>query len=409
MNISLDRTIRAIAIGLDLAETSSMGNMNLIEEVSSIDYSTHNFSHHSRRVAYISMKLANFLNLDIITKKTIYISSLLHDIGAVSQLHFSHTVDSFIKNHCITGSEILTSFPIFRKMDKIILYHHENFDGSGALHLKGEEIPFESQIIRLSDLVELLYEKDTPPFKQKDFIRNWIKSNSDKIISSTLVDAFLAISQDDMFWFDLENISLLDFILDKISPDLDIYMSLDEFESIGYIFSNIIDSKSKFTAKHSREISKLAYNISTHLGYNREKCQKMKIAGLFHDVGKLAIPTSILDKNGPLTEDEFSIIKSHAYYTFIILDSIGGIDDICNWASNHHEKLDGNGYPRRINPDSLSEESRIMAVCDIFQALTEDRPYREGMSNDKALAIIEDMTEKNLVCKMALNSLKEAL
>jgi putative nucleotidyltransferase with HDIG domain len=386
-----------------------MGNMKLVEEVSNIDYSIHNFSHHSRRVAYISMRLSNALKLDISMKKNIYISALLHDIGAVTELHYSHTVDGFIKNHCVIGADIVQSFPIFNNLPDIILYHHENFDGSGPMKLSHDKIPLESQIIRLSDLVELLYDKDIPCFKQKDFIRDWIKSNSNKIFSSTVVEAFLNVSSTDMFWLDLESLSFMDFILDKVTPNLDIYLTLDEFEAIAYIFSNIIDSKSKFTAKHSREISELAFKISKHLGYSPEKCQKMKIAALFHDVGKLAIPTVILDKNGPLDDDEFSVIKSHAYYTFIILDAIGDIDDIHNWASNHHEKLDGNGYPRGILSKSLSEESRIIAVCDIYQALIEDRPYRRGMTMNKAFSILDDMSNKNFVCENALSFLKETL
>lgn len=409
MKISLDKTLRAISIGLDLAEISSISNINIVEEVSNIDYSTHNFSHHSRKTAYISMRLSNLLDLDINTQKRIYISSLLHDIGAVTELHHSHTANSFVKNHCTIGFHILKSFPIFNSIPEIILYHHENFDGSGPMKLSHDRIPLESQIIRLSDLVELLYNKELPSFKQKDFIRKWIKSHSNKIFSSTIVDAFLKISSNDMFWFDLESLSFMDFILDKVSPNLDIYLNLDEFESIAYIFSNIIDSKSRFTAKHSRAISDLAFKISKHLGYSPVKCQKMKIAGLFHDVGKLAIPTMILDKNGPLNRDEFCIIKSHSYYTFLILDAIGGIDDINNWASNHHEKLDGHGYPRGICDINLPEESRIIAVCDIYQALIEDRPYRKGMTKDDAFAILDDMSNKNFICKNALSYLKESL
>lgn len=409
MKISLDKTIRAIAIGLDLAQISSLENRNVIEKVSNINFSTHDFSHHSRRTAYISMRLANFLNLDVCIKRNVYISALLHDIGGITEFEHSHMVEGFIKDHCLIGYEILKPFPILKSVPNIVLYHHENFDGSGPMQLTGDKIPLESQIIRLSDLVEILYDENTPSFKQKDYIRNRITSYSGKIFSKPIVDAFLDVSSNDMFWFDLESLSFMDFILDKVSPDLDIYLNLNDFETIAYIFSNIIDSKSKFTAKHSREISELAFRISKHLGYSPEKCQKMKIAGLFHDVGKLAIPSKILDKNGPLTDEEFSIIKSHAYYTSVILDTIGSIDDINNWASNHHEKLDGNGYPKGICHNNISEESRIMTICDIYQALTEDRPYRKGMSKDKAFSILEDMANKNFVCGTALNSLKEAL
>jgi HD-GYP domain-containing protein (c-di-GMP phosphodiesterase class II) len=143
--------------------------------------------------------------------------------------------------------------------------------------------------------------------------------------------------------------------------------------------------------------------------YDEEKCIKMKIAGLLHDIGKLSIPIEILDKNGKLTPEEFDIIKSHVYYTRIILDKIEDIPDISEWASNHHEKLNGAGYPAGITGAELSEESRILAVCDIYQALTEDRPYRCGLKVEKALSIMDDMVDGGFICRDALKHLKSAV
>ena len=222
-----------------------------------------------------------------------------------------------------------------------------------------------------------------------------------------MVDAFLKTAEKDSFWFDLENITFIDSIFSSIAPNTNIYLNLEEFEKIAEIFSRIIDSKSKFTARHSKGISDLAYTISKHIGYPSEKCTKMQIAGLLHDIGKLATPSSILNKNGPLTKEEFSIIKAHVYYTSIILNKIEDIPEISEWASNHHEKLNGNGYPNKLEAKDLSEESRIMAVCDIYQALTEDRPYRKGLSIDEAIDIMNKMAENNDICKNALGYLKE--
>lgn len=409
MKINLNKTIRAMAIALDLAEKSSVRDRDIIERVSNINYSEHEFAHHSRRSAFISMKLNSLINLDAERTKSLYVSTLLHDIGASKGLKCSHSSDSFIKEHCILGSRILEPFPLFNNMSQVILYHHENFNGSGPMGLIGNQIPMESQIIRISDLVELLYDENTPSFKQKDFIKNWVKSNASKIFSKDIVDVFLEISSKDVFWFDMENTSYMDFILDKLSPDLNNDLNLKEFELIADTFSNIIDTKSNFTASHSRGISELAYKISKYLNYPEEKCLKMKIAGLFHDIGKLAIPTSILDKNGPLDQDEFSIIKSHAYYTSIILDNIDENREISSWASNHHEKLNGNGYPKGLSSEELSEESRIIAVCDIYQALTEDRPYRKGMSKDESFSILDNMAKENAICSNTVSYLKSAL
>jgi len=117
----------------------------------------------------------------------------------------------------------------------------------------------------------------------------------------------------------------------------------------------------------------------------------MKVAGHLHDLGKLAVPAEILEKPAKLTEEEFDIIKSHTFYTYSILETISDLDVINAWASFHHERLDGKGYPFRHKGEDLSLGSRIMAVADVFTAITEDRPYRKGMTSDRALQVLQQM------------------
>jgi putative nucleotidyltransferase with HDIG domain len=409
MKISLDKTIRAMSIALDLAEMSSIENKHIVEKVSNVKYSEHAFLHHSTRTTYIALELGKILNIEQKSFEKLYISSLIHDIGAANTLYESHTSEEFVKSHCKTGSDIVSNFPIFNDLSEIILYHHENWNGSGNMHIQGSAIPIESQIIRIADLIALLFKDDISIDKQQNTLINWVKSNSNIIFSEKIANNFLNLSRSDMFWFNIQNIHHLTFMLDKTSPKLDLYLNINQLEVIANIFANIIDKKSTFTAKHSREIAELAYKVSKNIGYSEEKSQKMKIAGLLHDIGKLAIPTSILDKNGPLTSEEFSIIKSHAYFTKVILDRIEDIPDISDWASNHHEKLNGNGYPRNLTSFELSEESRILGVCDIYQALTEDRPYRKGLSKENSFSIIDSMVDDGFICEKAVKYLKDTI
>ena len=111
----------------------------------------------------------------------------------------------------------------------------------------------------------------------------------------------------------------------------------------------------------------------------------LQIAGNLHDVGKLKIPRSILEKPGKLTEREFNVMKEHAYSTFLLLSGIRGLEQVSGWASLHHEKLNGCGYPFRLKGERIPLGSRIMAVADVFSAVTEDRPYRKGMDRSAAL------------------------
>ena len=125
----------------------------------------------------------------------------------------------------------------------------------------------------------------------------------------------------------------------------------------------------------------------------------MRIAGNFHDIGKLVIPNSILEKPGKLTSEEFAVMRCHTYHTFNTLDSIGGLQRIAEWAAYHHEKLDGSGYPFHLTNEEIGTGSRIMAVADIFTAISEDRPYRKGMDNNAIYKVFKRQTDEKLLDK----------
>ena len=122
-----------------------------------------------------------------------------------------------------------------------------------------------------------------------------------------------------------------------------------------------------------------------------------------HDLGKLSVPEEILEKPGKLSPEEFRIIKKHTYYTYRILDVIPGFDEINRWASFHHEKLDGSGYPFRLHEENIPTGSRIMAVSDVFSALTEDRPYRMGLPRQRVVEILGQMSPGGLDSQVVKN------
>jgi HD-GYP domain-containing protein (c-di-GMP phosphodiesterase class II) len=139
---------------------------------------------------------------------------------------------------------------------------------------------------------------------------------------------------------------------------------------------------------HSAGVAATAVSLAEELHFSPRELHLMKAAGYLHDLGKLGVPGRILDKPGKLTSEEYLRVKTHTYFTYRILETIGGMQQIAEWAAFHHERLDGKGYPFRLSGDELTLGSRIMAVADVFTALLEDRPYRKGMSLEEALAII---------------------
>ncbi len=121
------------------------------------------------------------------------------------------------------------------------------------------------------------------------------------------------------------------------------------------------------------------------------------LAGALHDIGKMAVGNEILEKPDKLTDEEFDKMKNHVGYTYLILSQVDGFEDIRDWAALHHEKLNGKGYPFGKTADELNEQERIMACVDIYQALTEERPYKKGMSHEKTCDILDEMAEKGFV------------
>ena len=133
------------------------------------------------------------------------------------------------------------------------------------------------------------------------------------------------------------------------------------------------------------------------MGFDEETAQKMYLAGALHDIGKVAVGNEILEKPGRLTDEEFTTMKDHASYTYYILSEIDDFEELRDWASFHHERLDGTGYPFGKTAADLNTQERMMACVDIYQALTESRPYKQGMSHEKACGILKDMADKGWI------------
>ncbi|MEZ0536809.1 HD-GYP domain-containing protein [Caldicellulosiruptoraceae bacterium PP1] len=391
MKIEVGNLLSAISIVLDIAE----GRIQ-----------------HATKTAYTALRISQKLNIDESFKKKIYYASFLHDIGislSTSQFYKAHVDFSLAKSHSEIGYEVVKKLPLDEDISELVRYHHEAFNGQGPFGLSNGDIPFGSQIITLADQLEIYYDKSIPYYLQVNEIEEWIVKNRGVIFNPDIVDAFLEISSTDKFWLDFEN-SNLRYIINDIAPKGELYFDLEKMSQFAQAMSIIIDKKSSFTNEHSINLQSIAYKIVKDYGFDYETCEKVKIAAYLHDIGKLVVPNEILDKPGNLTKEEFNIIKSHSYYTKIILNQIPPFNgEIAEWAANHHEKVDGSGYPERLDGKSLSLLDRIIGISDVYQALTEDRPYRKGMPQSKAFEIIHDMVKNNKFYSEEFELLKKAV
>lgn len=396
LEIKLGQLLSSLSYALDIAENRYLG--------------------HSKRTAYIACTIAKEMGLSEEDIVDIYYASLIHDIGmaghlsnyTVTEIHYH---DELKKEHCKLGYEILAKLPIKKEIPKYIIYHHEEWNGGGPYRLKGDEIPLASQIIHFADYFELFFVRNKEKglsIYDKDTLYKWLDRYRNKIFNSNICDLFLTIVEKEKFWLDLKSENI-DRVLNILDPGQNILINIHDLRKISEAFSILIDAKSTFTYEHSKGISKITSNFANYLGYNPLMIEKLTIAANLHDIGKFVIPFSILEKPDKLTSSEFEIIKSHAYYTKLILKQVEGIEDIAEWAGNHHEKLNGKGYPEKLDESTLTKEDQIIAFADIYQALTENRPYRKGMAPKSAISIMKDMAENGYICKDMLLDFKQVV
>lgn len=158
----------------------------------------------------------------------------------------------------------------------------------------------------------------------------------------------------------------------------------------------VVDLKDPYTRGHSDRVSFYAYRLAHYAGKSNDFCERVRVAGLFHDMGKLSIPDEVLLKPSRLTDEEFEIIKSHSANGSDLLSAISQFRSILPAVRAHHERIDGNGYPDRLKGEEIPEEARIIAVADTFDAMTSNRQYRSALTFQHACRELERCKGKQL-------------
>lgn len=370
--------------------------ISLFELLKSISYAqdlvSPRLSNHHQQVAYLSYQLAKEMKIPIEEQRDIFFAGLVHDIGALSKNERLEIIENepiYANNHAFIGAKMLEEFMPLQNSAMLIKFHHLAWDKGAGKFFKNENVPIGSHVIHLADRVCSIIKKDCNVLSQIPRIMDYVSARRDIVFEPNTVEALYRLSKVEYIWLDLiSNVPTNRLNTNKIDT---IELDIDAIIELVHILSHIIDFRSSFTARHSAGVSKTAEQLAKLFGFSPVECKIMLIAGYLHDIGKLAVDNEVLEKPGKLNEEEFNQIRSHTYYTYQLLNTIPQFELVKEWAAYHHERIDGKGYPFHLKEKEINLGARIMAVADVFTAITEDRPYREGMEDGQAIRVLNNM------------------
>lgn len=384
MKVNINGLLYALSYALDSVENELLG-MSM---------------GHAKRVAYVSVTLGKALQLSTEKLSDIAVCAVMHD-NAMTQYAYEEAKKSGPDAvnaggiHCLYGEKNLLHFPFRTDMKGVILYHHERADGKGPLRRKGKDTPLASQLIHLADILDKVCDLGNNNETKYQKVLEFLEKSRDELFLGEHVDLFKRNFSES----DLEKLSenRIEKELRNLIPDVMIDYSGIEMIHVMDIFAKIIDYKSEYTRNHSLSVADKARKMGQYYQYDPDICLRLYIAGALHDIGKLSIKTDVLEKTGGLSGNEYAYVQNHAWFTYKILSQIEGFEDIARWASYHHEKLDGTGYPFGKTAKELDHKERLLACLDIYQALLEPRPYKEGHTHEECIRIMRGMVEEGKI------------
>ena len=373
-----------------------LGNSNCIMHIISNMLKMQNpkLMDHGSRVGYL---VAKMMEAQGKTQKEIldsYILGLLHDVGAYKTEEIDKLVQfetESVYDHSIYGYLILKVSEVMEDKVEAVLHHHTPWEQLQEMNIENSQL---ANLIFLADRVEI-------------FLRTKKKCINSEILENTNC-------------FSKENIALFyeadkkyDFqkrLLDgSYINDTERYLyqaefSEDELKKLIRMVAFLIDFRSESTVTHTITMVSAAVTLANLMNLEKQQIDEIYTGAYIHDLGKVAIPLEVLEKPGRLDFDEMEVMKTHIILTGNI---IGGHvnDNVYKIAMRHHEKLDGKGYPYGIREEEMSIEEKIVAVADIFSALTGKRSYKDSMPKEKVVSIMQQMADQHQISAEVVNLL----
>jgi len=352
---------------------------------------------HGKRVAIMAKECARRLDWSEADQDLLMNAGLLHDCGVSSTKVHQETIQAFdpagTLAHCEKGARILERFAPLAELAPLVLHHHTHWQDLQT-HRVPPALRRLTNLLHLADRVDALaipHHRSDSILHHMAGIRAKVAGYRDTFFEPGLLDAFLEVSRAEAFWLIQGQDYLPQALADLATPGPICPMGAKELKQFALTMAGIVDAKSPFTAQHSLGVARLACCLAELAGLPLERIERLEVAALLHDIGKLRIPDEILDYPSQLSPEDRSTMRRHSFASYQILRQIGGLEDLALWAAVHHESLNNDGYPFRLGPEALNLEARILKVADVFQAMAQRRPYRGPWPPNQILALLKEM------------------
>jgi HD-GYP domain-containing protein (c-di-GMP phosphodiesterase class II) len=368
---------------------------------------------HARRVSFIATSLAETMALAGELRLASCYAGLMHDIGTVAagaglavhvrgdeRLVFAslplltpeeiaigssdspEAVIDRLLDHVIHGARAAQELFLPTEAIRGIASHHERWDGAGYPHgLRGEGIPVVGRIVALADQIEALIDQSTPLLARRNF-SYWLSQLAGGEADPEAVDALRGLGSGDAFWLGL------------YSADLAVELGaacarLREHRATRLMpfceaFAQLLDGRFSFSVGVSTRVAGYMEAMGVASGFNDNRVRLLRVAALLHDVGQLSVSERILAKPAILSVDELELLRLHPAYSYEVVEGISGLEEVSEWISAHHERIDGKGYPEGRAGTEIPLEARMLAVADAYVSITSDRPHRERVEGADA-------------------------
>jgi len=390
----------AFSQGLDLAEGKTLG--------------------HAQRVCYIASMIADALDLDPAARAAVYFGALMHDIGvtlaasdicrvagidedtifapsplkSVEELRgdltfadLSAVVDA-VQQHATLGADAVRALDLPEEAAAAVAAHHERWDGFGfPSGTAGEDIPAEARIIAAADIAESLISDESSSLSARRRLPSEIARYVGTALDPRIAGKLLELGRSDEFWLGLYTEDLQE-ALQALRPAAEPRKSRKRVMRFAEVFADIADAKGGRTVGHSRRTAEAAAQLAEAAGLDAGHVEMIRIAALLHNIGMLGVPARITSKPDILSITEMQVMRQHPSNSELILRGLNGFEEISFWVARHHERPDGKGYPEMLTGDEIPTESRILAVADVYSALTAERAHRPAISRGDAKQIL---------------------